>query len=75
MSRLIDRACELEQSPRELALKAHVERPIQTGSGICGHCGEVIDPARLAVNPAFERCIDCQTQFELWEKKFGAGIS
>ncbi|EYU13622.1 TraR/DksA C4-type zinc finger protein [Photorhabdus aegyptia] len=75
MSRLIDKACEVEQCQRELALKAHVERPVQTGNGICGHCGEVIDPARLAVNPAFERCIDCQTQFELWEKKFGAGIS
>ncbi|WP_161554619.1 hypothetical protein [Photorhabdus laumondii] len=43
MSRLIDKACEVEQCQRELALKAHVERPVQTGSGICGHCGEVID--------------------------------
>ncbi|MCT8348297.1 TraR/DksA C4-type zinc finger protein [Photorhabdus temperata] len=75
MSRLIDRACELEQRQRALALKAHVERPVQAGNGICCHCGEEIDPARLAINPAFERCIDCQKQVELWEKKFSAGIS
>ncbi|WP_133815670.1 TraR/DksA C4-type zinc finger protein [Photorhabdus tasmaniensis] len=75
MSRLIDQACELEQYQRALALKACFERPAQAGNGICCHCNEAIAPARLAINPAFERCIDCQKQVELLGKKFGAGIT
>ena len=31
----------------------------QEGFGECGECGEDINPQRLAVNPAAQRCIDC----------------
>jgi DnaK suppressor protein len=32
--------------------------------GICSNCGQDIGFARLRANPAAERCIQCQTQFE-----------
>ncbi|ETS31949.1 DnaK suppressor protein [Photorhabdus khanii NC19] len=75
MSRLIDQAYELEQYQRELALRACFERPVQTGNGFCHDCGEAIASARLAINPAFERCIGCQKQVELRGKKFSAGLT
>jgi len=33
-------------------------------SGICIDCDSPIAPARLRVNPAALRCIDCQRRFE-----------
>ena len=68
MSRLIDNACELEQFYRELALAAHFDHQSQDGTGICSSCRENIDPARLAVNPRFERCVICQEHFEFRKK-------
>ncbi|PHM49362.1 TraR/DksA C4-type zinc finger protein [Xenorhabdus miraniensis] len=68
MSKLMDKASELEQWHREWALAAHRQRPAQAGKGICRDCGEAIDPARLAINPVFERCIGCQEFIEFWEK-------
>lgn len=32
--------------------------------GICSNCGQDIGFQRLRANPAAERCIQCQTQFE-----------
>ena len=32
--------------------------------GICSNCGQDIGFERLRANPAAERCIQCQTQFE-----------
>jgi DnaK suppressor protein len=38
---------------------------IDEGSyGICSNCGQDIGFERLRANPAAERCIQCQTQFE-----------
>lgn len=68
MSRQIDKACELEQFYREQALAAHFDNQLQDGTGVCLSCGEDIDPARLAVNPRFERCVTCQERFEYRKK-------
>ncbi|MDC9620124.1 TraR/DksA C4-type zinc finger protein [Xenorhabdus sp. XENO-7] len=68
MSRLIDKACALELWLREQALAAHFQRTIQAGDGTCFDCGIPIDPARRAINPAFERCIGCQEHIEFREK-------
>ena len=64
MSRQIDKACELEEFYRSQALAAHFDSRSLEGTGYCVTCGEDIDPARLAVNPHFERCVTCQEHYE-----------
>lgn len=36
----------------------------QARRGICSDCGEAIEEARRAANPAARRCIDCQRRYE-----------
>ncbi len=61
MSRLIDSACELEQWHRERELAHHFEQMEKmAGTGACCDCGQAIEPARLAINPHFARCVMCQ---------------
>lgn len=45
----------------ELAAIENVFRRIDAGCfGICDECGEAIDPLRLDVVPAAERCLPCE---------------
>ncbi|EMB3083557.1 TraR/DksA C4-type zinc finger protein [Providencia huaxiensis] len=63
--KVIDRACELEQWQREQDLAQHFkQQTAQEGTGTCCDCGQEIDPARLAINPYFERCVLCQNLVE-----------
>ena len=45
-------------------LEAARERMAQGTYGICINCGLDIGFERLRANPAAERCINCQTQYE-----------
>jgi RNA polymerase-binding protein DksA len=45
-------------------LEAARERMAQGSYGICINCGQDIGFERLRANPAAERCINCQTQYE-----------
>ena len=46
------------------ALDAAHERIADGSYGYCTSCGQDISYERLRANPAAERCIRCQTQFE-----------
>jgi len=45
-------------------LDAARKRMVDGSYGMCSNCGQEIGFARLQANPAAERCIACQTQFE-----------
>jgi RNA polymerase-binding protein DksA len=45
-------------------LEAARERIAEGSYGVCTSCGQDIAYERLRANPAAERCIQCQTQFE-----------
>jgi len=66
-----DAATELEGMEREAAIRAH-ERARAARSlnetGLCADCGEPIDARRLAIDPAAERCVDCQQTEDLRAK-------
>lgn len=63
--KIIDRACELEQWHRDRELESHFKhQAVLAGTGTCCDCGQEIDPARLAINPHFERCVLCQNLVE-----------
>jgi len=60
----IDNA-ELSRDLTELrALEAALERMAEGSYGSCGDCGQDIPYARLKVEPAALRCIDCQRVHE-----------
>jgi len=55
----------ITQEVKELrAINAALRRMSEGEYGACIDCGNEIAAARLDVNPAAERCIDCQTRFE-----------
>ena len=55
----------ITQEVNELKFINAALRRIDSGDyGICVDCGNEIAPARLEVNPAVERCIECQTKYE-----------
>jgi DnaK suppressor protein len=45
-------------------INAALKRMDSGDYGICVECGTEIAPERLDINPAVERCIDCQTRYE-----------
>lgn len=56
---VLDGLDELER--RELrSIEAALERIEADCFGICDDCGEMIDPMRLDVQPAAERCLPCE---------------
>lgn len=64
---VFDRASELEQKHRDVAIKAALNRqnentPPDEHNGIryCLDCGIDIPTQRLAVNPHAIRCVECQ---------------
>ena len=55
----------ITQEVKELqAINAALRRMDKGEYGKCTSCGNEIAAARLAINPAGERCIDCQARFE-----------
>lgn len=55
----------ITQEVKELrGINAALRRIDDGEYGACIDCGNEISTARLEINPAAERCIDCQTRFE-----------
>lgn len=64
---LFDRAQELEQKTRDMAIAHVVNRPNETpdedadGNRFCLRCGEQISAERLNAAPNAVRCVPCQS--------------
>ncbi|WP_455210962.1 TraR/DksA family transcriptional regulator [Kaarinaea lacus] len=55
----------ITQEVKELkGINAALRRINDGEYGVCIDCAKEISAARLEINPAAERCIDCQTRFE-----------
>jgi DnaK suppressor protein len=55
----------VDQLAREVVAVEIALSHIRDGSyGICAECGNEIDPERLRVMPAAQRCIECQAKHE-----------
>lgn len=55
----------ITQEVKELkAINAALRRMDEGEYGTCMDCGNEIAAARLEINPAAERCIDCQAKYE-----------
>jgi RNA polymerase-binding protein DksA len=66
-SRAVDEvgAAEVERDRNELRqIEAAFQRLAQGHYGQCADCGDAIDAARLAAQPAATRCLTCQQQRE-----------
>lgn len=63
MSDISDKASEIEQLQRELALKRHQNKR-QVSSPYCVDCGDDIPPARLQAIQGCCRCVSCQQIYE-----------
>ena len=72
MSDSIDRAQAREALDRDLALRAHARRgaPPVDVRDTCIDCGEPIEPERLRVLGATERCADCAKLHEARQRMF-----
>jgi len=69
-----DEATDLEMQQRETALqiqraKLNAGRPKDAIEGECTDCGEEIAQSRLAALPGCFRCINCQSIFEIKNRK------
>lgn len=74
MADVVDYAQLLEAQHRAAALSAQESARAPQAvneSGRCRDCGDPIAPGRLAGNPCAQRCIDCQTDFEIHRRHFG----
>ncbi|RTL99766.1 TraR/DksA family transcriptional regulator [Ancylobacter aquaticus] len=67
----LDRAQELEERARAVALAAHRERLRGSGRKYCSACGDPIGADRLEAVPNAVRCIGCQTARERWDRRRG----
>lgn len=66
----IDRACDLEQMQRDHALAKQLGKSTAqaTSAFECESCGENIPEARRQAVIGCQYCIECQTEFECYEK-------
>lgn len=65
----LDRAQQIEQMQREIALKKH--RTFKDVSALyCQDCDEPIPEARRKALPGCSRCTECQTVFEQQKRNF-----
>ncbi|MBN6079892.1 TraR/DksA C4-type zinc finger protein [Aggregatibacter actinomycetemcomitans] len=64
MTDILDRAQELEQLQREIALKRRVTMTHQESALCCEDCGEEIPQQRRAAIRGVIRCVACQGNHE-----------
>ena len=81
MTDIIDRAKEAEVRNREIALRNQQQRAKQTeaplvidGQRCCLDCVDVIPKKRLEAYPDAVRCVYCQEDFELKNKRRAPGV-
>lgn len=64
MTDILDRASELEELQREVALASARYRPAGQSYSHCEECGDDIPEARRKAVPGCHRCIHCQQRYE-----------
>ena len=57
------------ETERDAGIAAARKSLKQIGSEICIACKEEIEPERRAVLPSAVRCMECQENYEQWQKK------
>lgn len=62
--RALESAEQLDQLKRDQELARIQDALARPGTKECVHCGDDIEPARLAALPSARRCIGCQTLLE-----------
>ncbi|WP_432719863.1 TraR/DksA C4-type zinc finger protein [Jeongeupia wiesaeckerbachi] len=72
MTDVFDRASDLEQHQRDLAIAAARTQPAGASRLGCADCGESIPEQRRIKVAGCTRCIDCQQRFEALRRQFGA---
>lgn len=70
MKDIIDRANELAEKEREVALAKHRNRTTACSLTHCEDCAEPIPEIRRQKVQGCTRCIDCQTAYELRQKHY-----
>ena len=69
MTDQFDRAQQLEEMAREIAIKKH--RPFKAISRVyCEDCDAPIPEKRRQLIPGVSRCVDCQQKYEMQQRNF-----
>lgn len=69
MTDQFDRAQQLEEMAREIALKKH--RTFKAVSRVyCDDCDATIPEKRRQLIPGVSRCVDCQQKYEMQQRNF-----
>ena len=69
MTDQFDRAQQLEEMAREIALKKH--RTFKAVSRVyCEDCDAPIPEKRRQLIPGVNRCVDCQQKYEMQQRNF-----
>lgn len=69
MTDQFDRALQLEEMAREIALKKH--RTFKAVSRVyCEDCDAPIPEKRRQLIPGVSRCVDCQQKYEMQQRNF-----
>lgn len=70
MSDQFDKAAELEQLQREIAIKRHRTLSPQQSARFCIDCGDEIPELRRRSVPGCVRCVTCQTVLERKQREY-----
>ena len=70
MTDQFDKAAELEQMQREIAIKKHRTLPRQQSAHFCINCGDDIPELRRQSVPGCVRCVTCQTVLERKQREY-----
>lgn len=69
MTDQFDRAQQLEEMAREIAIKKH--RTFKAVSRVyCEDCDALIPEKRRQLIPGVSRCVDCQQKYEMQQRNF-----
>lgn len=69
MTDISDRASQIEQLQRDIAIKQRIQNP-QSSSPYCEDCGNDIPLERLKAVMGCVRCIDCQIRYEKVKRNY-----